>query len=43
MLKKAVVAVKAVETKALAMFNSGEGGFREPRSLSFLRQRSTAL
>lgn len=29
MLKKAVVAVKADETKALAMFNNGKGGFRD--------------
>jgi hypothetical protein len=29
MLKKAVVAVKADETKALAMFNRGDGAFRD--------------
>ena len=29
MLEKAVAAVKADQTKALAMFNNGEGGFKD--------------
>ena len=29
MLEKAVAAVKADKTKALAMFNQGEGGFKD--------------
>ena len=39
MLVKAVAAVKEDKTKALDMFNKGEGGIPGPRPLCVLRQR----
>jgi hypothetical protein len=39
MLEKAVPAVKADQTRALAMFNNGEGGFKDRDLSILLRQR----
>lgn len=43
MLEKAVVAVKADKTKALEMFNSGEGGFKDRDLYVFCANASDAI
>jgi hypothetical protein len=42
MLAKAVAAVQADKTKALAMFNKGEGGFLDGTSIHFASISATA-
>ncbi len=43
MLEKAVEAVKADKTKALAMFNKGEGGFKDRDLYVFCADASTGI
>ena len=43
MLEKAVAAVKQDKTKALDMFNKGEGGFKDRDLYVFCSRRSTPL